>query len=661
MTNKLYEKNKIENVSTLRQKIQPLYLPLCFLSFIIMDISFRYIYDFLFTTDLFSYYPTMFTIFWSLLLTSVIGLIPGLAKRITMMIIILIFGIFNIAHGIGYNIFNNFFSFADLVYLGNGIRFFSLTYLNLRKLLIISVLFSVSMMAFAAWLSAAGGRPKVNAKNNDKANDKANDKVNAKRRTEVFSYLSAAVLSACGILIMHSTLMDLGASTQMSWRTAIAEDPESVIYADFTDVNHSVGVAGIYQFTVRDFLLSSGLEQWIENASVHSELDAEYAKREGMYNIENDMTGIFEGKNLIYIMLESIDTWMIEEEYMPELYALQQKSINFVNHYSPLFINAGTFNTEFTSLTGQLTPTSGTLKSTYTDNCFLWSLPSLFREKGYSANSFHSAEPVIYNRGTIHRAIGFEDYYCWYNLGMVNYMKDSQLVNGFNKMVAEKPFFSFIITYSGHGPYTEEMAAISEPHYQKAVEAANRKGIVGEDKNSMEYYHAIAHAMETDAFIGGLLDKLEESGLIEDTVIILFSDHYAKYMTDTEYLYRIKGVNNTDLLCNTPFMIYSSDVEPREISTLTSTIDIFPTVVNMFGLNADLKYFEGHDIFGENHPGYVMFRNYSWFDGEVYYSADYEGQITNEISERTAEVMRRVNRSWDSLKSDYFRNLICKK
>ena len=62
------------------------------------------------------------------------------------------------------------------------------------------------------------------------------------------------------------------------------------------------------------------------------------------------------------IMLESIDTWMINEDYMPELYSLQQKSINFTRHYTPLFINAGTFNTEFAALTGLLTPTSGVRK-----------------------------------------------------------------------------------------------------------------------------------------------------------------------------------------------------------------------------------------------------------------------------------------------------------
>ena len=128
-------------------------------------------------------------------------------------------------------------------------------------------------------------------------------------------------------------------------------------------------------------------------------------------------------------------------------------------------------------------------------------------------------------------------------------MKDSHLINGFDKIVAE-PFFSFVITFSGHGPYTRRWGQYQN-HTTEGDRRCKFEGITGEDKNSLEYYHAIAHAMETDAFIGQLMEKLEESGFIEDTVVILFSDHYAKYMSDTEYLLKIKGVSNTNLLCNT--------------------------------------------------------------------------------------------------------------
>ena len=641
MSETLTKKSGLSKVRLMRRRLAPIYLSLCFLSFFIVDFSLRFIYKHLFTVGLFSITPMLFSIFWSLLLTGIIGMLPGLAKRITMMLLITVFGIFSVGHAVIFNIFGNFFSFADFAYLGDGARFFSFSYLKVRKLLVCSVLIAFFLMGIAAWLSSAANH-------------------GAARKKELISCAALIVLSVCAILLVHTKLMKDSNKQQMSWRTAIMEQPESVIYGDFSNVNQCMGIAGLYQYTARSLAVSTGLERWIETSSVYEKLDGIYGERVGKYGAENEMTGVFEGKNLIMIMMESIDTWMVNKDYMPELYAVQQKSINFTRHYTPLFINAGTFNTEFTALTGLLAPTYGVRKGAYTSNDYSWSLPSLFRERGYSANSFHSAEPVIYDRGNIHRNIGFENYYCWYNLGMENYMKDSQLINGFDKMVANEPFFSFVITYSGHGPYTDEMAAISGPHYEKAVEKARLYGVTGDDKNALEYYHSIAHAMETDAFIGALMDRLEETGLIEDTVVIIFSDHYSKYLTDTDFLLRLKGVSNLDMLCNTPFMIFSSDIEPREVDSLTSTIDILPTIVNMFRLNADLAYFVGDDAFSDNRHGYVMFRNYAWYDGETYSSSDFKGEVTEEIAARTQEVIERVNLSWDTMTSDYFRHLLNK-
>ena len=66
-----------------------------------------------------------------------------------------------------------------------------------------------------------------------------------------------------------------------------------------------MGVSGIYQFTVRDLIKTSGLEEWIEKSSIYAELDAAYAEREGRHNIPNEMTGVFEGRTL-YILCSSL-------------------------------------------------------------------------------------------------------------------------------------------------------------------------------------------------------------------------------------------------------------------------------------------------------------------------------------------------------------------
>ena len=65
----------------------------------------------------------------------------------------------------------------------------------------------------------------------------------------------------------------------------------------------------------------------------------------------NEMTGIFEGKNLIMILCESLDDSAIDKEITPTLYKLKNQGISMNNHYAPLFINH-TSDSEFISLTG---------------------------------------------------------------------------------------------------------------------------------------------------------------------------------------------------------------------------------------------------------------------------------------------------------------------
>lgn len=63
---------------------------------------------------------------------------------------------------------------------------------------------------------------------------------------------------------------------------------------------------------------------------------------------DTPMTGAFAGKNLILIMMESVDDWLVTPEYMPNLYRLEQEGVYFRNYYAPIFLAAATFNSEFT-------------------------------------------------------------------------------------------------------------------------------------------------------------------------------------------------------------------------------------------------------------------------------------------------------------------------
>ena len=228
---------------------------------------------------------------------------------------------------------------------------------------------------------------------------------------------------------------------------------------------------------------------------------------------------------------------------------------------------------------------------------------------------------------------------------MDDYTLDSQMTNGFDLMIQNEPFFDFIITYSGHGPFSNETSA-AKAHLDEVKEYT--------DLDDETYLAGLAQAKETDVFVGNLIQKLEESSLLEDTVLVFYTDHYSYSTIDEELLYELKGTSDSNLLQNTPFFIWSQDVEAEKITKVTNTADILPTLTNMFGLNMNYKYCFGHDAFDSNYIGYAMFSDFSWYDGKTYWKPTEEKEENDYVKELSAEINQKINVSWDVLETDYF-------
>ncbi len=613
------------------QKFSFFSLPLCFFSLVFLDYSFRLFYGFLGDTDLFSWEPAVFTLGWSLLLTGLVALLPRFGRRILMGIYALLFGLLDLTHGVMYNIFGHFFTFSDMNFAGDGAKFFSWSYFRLRKAFILCLALFLLMMIAAILLV---GKPKPGAK----------------RWKARVTALCAAVVGVTAVFFTHIKVMPAG--DNMWWGNAYDPYSEAEVYREFTDANRCLNLTGLYQYTFRDFTVSFGIGEGHRDAE---KLDAFFESRE--VSGENEMTGALKGKSLIMVMMESIDTWLVTPDYMPNLYALQQAGVNFENFYTPLYLSAGTFNTEIISQTGMIPAVSGMSSAAYSTNSFPLSLAHLFRQEGYTANSFHSAYPSIYSRGSIHTNLGFEAYHCFEQMGMDDYQLDSQMIRAYDQMAPKGgSFFTYVITYSGHGPYNEEMENIAAPHYQAAQAAVERSGVTGSEKNMEEYTRAVAHAMETDQFVGELVDKLKEEGRLEDTVLLFYADHYGKYMTDKDFLHQIKGIPSGDQaeLYHTPCFLYGGGLQAQTVDKYASSPDLVPTLVNLFSLPADTRYYAGDDIFG-NKGGVVMFPNYAWYDGVTYHSADSQGEDSQEAVEISAQVKERITASMNALKCDYFK------
>lgn len=576
--------------------------------------------------------PMVFTLGWSLALTGVCYALPGRVGRIMQAVIGALFGVLALAHSALRNMFGSFFSAADLLYAGEGAAFFSFSYIQIRLALWLCAALFFLGVGISVWLRPVGKRPLwVKA-----------------------AACAALVLGSAAIAVQHGKLIRKAEETVMTWDVALQDGTQCGNYQDFTNANACLPLAGLYQYTFRDLWVTLGLSGGVDRQELSEGLDSFFAQRLAREPETNAMTGVFAGKNVVFVMMESIDTWLLQPEYMPNLAAVQEKSIDFTEFYTPLYLKAGTFCTEFVSMTGLIPPVKGISTSVYQNNAFPYALPNLFAGEGYSVNSFHPSNPAIYNRGAIHENLGFEKYHNYSDMGMEDSRADSQMLRAFDQMSDREPFMDFIITISAHGPYDGSWE-IGEKYMGLAEEAVKKMGVTASPENLAEYTMAVAQAMETDAFVGGLLDELENAGLLADTVLVFYTDHYGKYMSDTDFLMELKDVSMGDMLCRTPCFIYSADQEPRKVDKVCSSVDLAPTVANLFGLPAETGLYVGDDIFGSR-GGYVVFPDQSWYDGETYCPSGSQG-LSREMSDRTAEAAERVRVCRDILISDYYREI----
>lgn len=618
-----------------RLRPAPLWLSLlpAFLAYFFLDFSLRLFYGAMSNVSLWAWQPLVFTLLWSGTMTAIAALLPRTGRRIFLLVTFVPFALLTIAHCVLYQLTGTCFSFADLAYAGDGARFVSEAYFHLKVGQWLSIAVCLALMLCAVIFTPP---------------------THVGRRGGIAAAVLAAACAA-GIFAVHTTQMPRGGAVEhseyLAWDNAESHDTLADAYAEFTNANRCLMFSGLYQYTVRGAAVTLWPQTMADTERI-AELDDYYASHP-KEAADTPMTGAFAGKNLILIMMESVDDWLVTPEYMPNLYRLEQEGVDFRNYYAPIFLAAATFNSEFTANTGLIAPEYQVRNSYYSEHALPYSLPNLFRDAGYRARSFHAANPSIYNRGQIHLNFGYESYSDYGDLGMDDYMLDSQLLRGYDQIVSDEPFFSFIITYSGHGPYTTEQQNISEPHLDRARAVIDYSTVpYTTEAQKEEYTRAVAQAMETDAFIGGLRERLEADGHAEDTVLMLFTDHYCKYFSDTELIEAIKGTSDHNLLSNVPFVIWTEGITPQVYDKYVSTMDIAPTVVDLFSLDADLRYYIGNDMFGPD-GGVVYFRNYAWYDGKTYDTGN-DASSNPAVLAMREQAREQLDVSQDTFRYDYF-------
>ncbi len=387
--------------------------------------------------------------------------------------------------------------------------------------------------------------------------------------------------------------------------------------------SNGVVALGYYEYAARDIYFS------IHEDNIDELIEDEMRIRKKYYREpeENKYTGIFKDKNLIMILMESMDEIVMTEETSPTILRLRREGLNFTNRYSYISRGGHTLASEFTSLTGLMYRSDYHFimqNGTYSD-----ALPKVFKDNGYQTNSMHENVGTYYNRKTLHPRYSFDHSYFLMDMteDVIPYT-DAQMVDNnefYDKIIPKngQKFMSYITTISAHGPYTLQ-----------------NEECIGTN-SEIECFKKLAN--RTDVFINHLLKRLEEDQLLDDTVIVLITDHQAyTYNFEEEYLQTLKTVDKKHLLKSLPFIIYSKDIEHQDIDLFVNDIDIVPTLLNMFGIEYNPNTYIGSDLFRKDRMNLLLFDNFTWYDGtySVYSNASTNPKYNEEL-EYMNDIFRR--------------------
>lgn len=342
---------------------------------------------------------------------------------------------------------------------------------------------------------------------------------------------------------------------------------------------------------------------------------------------QNEYTGLFKGKNLIMITAEAFSAEVINPELTPTLYRLATKGINFTDYYQPA--SAGTTGGEYQNIFG-LMPTDGgkSFKKT-ADHLNYYTMGSQLNRLGYYGKAFHNNSYTYYDRNLTHSNLGYSDGFMGYGNGMEEFVKnywpqsDYEMISGtLPTYIDKQPFNVYYMSVSGHSGYSRNGNSMTNRHWDRVADLPYSDAVKGYLAANLDFEDALTH----------LVKELENKGIADDTVICISSDHFP-YGLDTSgtlgnmpNLAELYGSNVTNYFerDHSRLILWSGCLEDREpivVDSPTFSLDILPTLSNLFGTEFDSRLMVGRDVLSPA-PALIFNTNYDWkTDLGTYYAS----------------------------------------
>jgi lipoteichoic acid synthase len=377
---------------------------------------------------------------------------------------------------------------------------------------------------------------------------------------------------------------------------------------------------GTYNYHIYDVFLQSkssaqrAMADGSELADIDNYISANYKKP------EDKMFGIAQGKNVILVSMESMQNFVINEkvngqEITPFLNDFIKESFYFENFYHQT-AQGKTSDSEFI-VENSLYPLSrGAVFFTHSGNKYM-ATPEILNKYGYFTSSLHANNKSFWNRDMMYESLGYQRFYSLtdYEVAEDNSvgwgMKDmdffEQSVGHLKEM--PKPFYAKFITLTNHFPFElNEEDQLIDPY-------------TSNDKTVNNYFPTVRY---TDEALKNFIQRLKEEGLYENSIIILYGDHYGISENHNKAMGEFLGKEVTPFvstqLQRVPLIIHIPGMKGETISTVSGQIDLKPTILHLLGINTKNNIEFGTDLFSNNKMEFTVLRDGSFITKNYLYT-----------------------------------------
>lgn len=383
---------------------------------------------------------------------------------------------------------------------------------------------------------------------------------------------------------------------------------------------------GTYNYHLYDIYVQSKSSAQRALADGTELVDVNNYVRTNQAEINEEMFGKYKGRNVILVSLESLQTFVINNEMngevvTPFLNSLTQDKDTY--YFSDFYHQTGlgkTSDSEFIVENSLFGLGRGAVFFTHGENTYN-SMADTLGENGYFTNVMHANNKSFWNRDRIYKSFNIDKFYDIESYTVteensVNWgMKDIPFFEQSAQLMAEmpQPFYSRMITLTNHFPFTLDDEDIMIPQYNSNSGTLNR------------YFQTVRYLDES---VKSFFEDLKEQDLYDNSIIVMYGDHYGISENHNKamamYLEKEKITPyDSAILQSVPLFIHiPGSNDGKEIDTASGQVDLRPTILHLLGIETEKHMQLGADLFSEEHEDFVIFRDGNFITDEYVYASE---------------------------------------